>query len=78
MLLQRLHETGTQREHEALPQQEELPAGYTHQTMAWIIQLDTHGHLEGVIPTASGRARSAPGLRLAVPYLRHRPISTTC
>jgi CRISPR-associated protein Csd1 len=70
MLLQRLYETGSQMEQEALLRREELPAGYTHQTMAWIIQLNIHGHLEGVIPTASGPARTSKGLRLAVPYLR--------
>jgi CRISPR-associated protein Csd1 len=57
-------------DHEARAQREDLPAGYTHQTIAWIIQLDSHGHLEDVIPMAAGRARRPQGLRLAVPYLR--------
>jgi CRISPR-associated protein Csd1 len=70
MLLQRLNEVGYHMEQEAIAQREEVPSGYTQQAIAWIIQLDTQGNLEGVIPTSAERPGKDKGIKLTVPYLR--------
>jgi CRISPR-associated protein (Cas_Csd1) len=70
MLLQRLNEVGYHMEQESIAQREEVPSGYTQQAIAWIIQLDTQGNLEGVIPTSAERPGKDKGIKLTVPYLR--------
>src|SRR5712691_4651458 len=70
MLLQRLNELSYRMEQEAVEQREEVPSGYTQQTIAWIIQLDTQGNLERPISLSSGRSSRDKGMKHTVPYLR--------